>query len=185
MWNLCIKCNRHKALWEFNKYKEGTFGIQRYCKKCQNAHNKLYRSDNREKRSVYRKQYNVINQHKNNKYSRDYHTINREIILQRQHLYRKNNMDKDAARAAKRRAVKRRFTPELTQEEKQRIALLYTWSDLLGHEFQVDHIVPLSRGGWHHPNNMHIIPRIQNLSKKDIDPKDFYGRFYSFIVGRT
>ena len=184
MWALCIKCSKHKALWEFSRRKSSSLGVQAYCKTCGSLINKEYRHENVLRRARYKRNYNLINRDKNKSYSKNYHAGHREIILQRQRLYRKNNMDKDAARTAKRRATKRRLTPELTQEEEQLIDLLYTWSDLLGHGFQVDHIVPLSRGGRHHPNNMHIIPRIQNLSKKDSDPKDFYGGFYDFIVGR-
>ena len=32
--------------------------------------------------------------------------------------------------------------------------------------FHVDHIVPVSKGGKHHPSNLRIITAFENLSKK-------------------
>lgn len=184
MWSLCVKCNRHKSLWEFNKCNEGAFGIQRYCKKCQSDHNEIYRRENSLKRKAYKKQYNAQHKDRVGVYNRQYHILHRDSIIDRQHRYREVNKDASARRSAKRRTTKLKQTTDLTVEEKYRINLLYKWADMLGEAFQVDHIIPISKGGLHHPDNLHIIPRIQNLKKKDRNPKDFYSRFYDFIVGK-
>ncbi len=37
-------------------------------------------------------------------------------------------------------------------------------------------------GTLHHPNNMHVIHRVENLRKKDRDPREFYGERYESII---
>ena len=182
MWALCVLCNKHKALWKFSNNKRSVLGIQPYCKICSSLINSRYRKDNVQRRTQYRKQYNVKHKIKNNEYSREYHIKNKVNINERQRIYRKSNMDRDAAKSAKRRFTKLKQTPDLNASEMYRIGLLYRWADILGSNFQIDHVVPLSMGGLHHPDNMHIIPRIQNLRKKDRDPKEFYGIHYDFII---
>lgn len=41
----------------------------------------------------------------------------------------------------------------------------------LGHEMQVDHITPLSRGGLHHEDNLQILPKGLNMRKGAKCPK--------------
>lgn len=184
MWEICGLCNKHKALWNFNKYTNNQFGIQKYCRCCQKIHNEKYRKNNILQRAQYKKQYNIEHKDKNNEYNRQYHVKHRVEINERHRLYRRYNMDKDSAKSAKRRAIKLNQTPELDESEIYRIELLYHWASVLGRNFQVDHIVSLSKGGSHHPDNMHIISRIQNLRKKDRDPKEFYGKHYYFITAK-
>ena len=69
------------------------------------------------------------------------------------------------AKAAKRRAVKLDQTPELSINEKKKIELLYKISNMLGSGWHVDHKITLSQGGLHHPSNLWVIPRKDNLSK--------------------
>ena len=63
-------------------------------------------------------------------------------------------------------------TPELTEEEKRRIADLYKLRDALNEDagfiaYHIDHIVPLARGGLHHPVNLRVIPSLENIKKGD------------------
>jgi len=88
------------------------------------------------------------------------------------------------AKAAKRRAMKLNQSPQLTEEEKHRMEVLYGWAQELP-GVHVDHIEPLSGGGLHHPDNLQIIPTKQNLEKGAKYPKEFYGRFYEFCAGKT
>jgi len=182
MWVVCCRCGKHKALWEFNRRSGDPFSIQRYCRFCQNNHNKKYKKDNVLYISGYRKKYNREHSEDIRKYNINYHFEHRDDIHKRQKLYRRFNLDRDALRSSKRRAVKLNQSVKLTKDEKYRIGLLYKWADVLGQDFQVDHIIPLSKGGLHHPDNMQVIPRIQNIKKKDKDPKKFYGKYYNFIT---
>lgn len=66
---------------------------------------------------------------------------------------------------AARRAQIRGCLSNLTDEEKQKISDIYEESQKLGPDWHVDHIVPLSKNGPHYPDNLQIIPAVDNLSK--------------------
>ena len=70
---------------------------------------------------------------------------------------------------AKRRARKAEATSKLTFAEEQMIKQYYNHSvrlkNKLGIEFHVDHIVPLSLGGLHHPSNLQVVPAVWNMRK--------------------
>ena len=60
----------------------------------------------------------------------------------------------------------------LSAEVKLQIKQIYEKRNLMNKEageilFHVDHIVPVSKGGKHHPSNLRIITAFENLSKKD------------------
>lgn len=60
-----------------------------------------------------------------------------------------------------------RTNSSLTDNEKRKINLYYSISQLLGLEWQIDHIIPLSKGGPHHPDNLQIVTKKYNLQKKN------------------
>ena len=70
---------------------------------------------------------------------------------------------------AKRRARKKKASTKLTYIEEQLIKQYYEHStrlkNKLGIEFHVDHIVPLSLGGLHHPSNLQVVPARWNMRK--------------------
>ena len=58
----------------------------------------------------------------------------------------------------------------LSQQDKNRVSDIYKKRDLLNLEaggimFHVDHIIPVSKGGKHHPDNLQILTAFDNLSK--------------------
>jgi len=70
----------------------------------------------------------------------------------------------------KRHSIKRmiqKYNLDLTQDEKQRVIDIYTRAKELGIDYQVDHIIPLSRGGLHHPDNLQIVLKSYNLQKNN------------------
>ena len=69
------------------------------------------------------------------------------------------------AYTAKRRAIERDQLPDLTQNEKHQIELIYKKSRELGPNWQVDHIIPSSKGGLYHPDNLQIVLKSYNLEK--------------------
>jgi len=88
-------------------------------------------------------------------------------------LYKKTNKGKATRRAykAKSRAVKKEASVKLNKKEKTLIKYYYEWStrlqNKLGIDFHVDHIVPLAKGGLHHPLNLQVVPAKWNCSKGD------------------
>jgi 5-methylcytosine-specific restriction endonuclease McrA len=87
--------------------------------------------------------------------------------------YKQKNKERDRplanARAAKRRAIKEEASVNLTPDEKLLIQEIYikckNISKSTGIPHQVDHIIPISKGGLHHPSNLQILTKFENLSK--------------------
>ena len=72
---------------------------------------------------------------------------------------------------SKRRARIKKASTKLTFAEEQLINQYYKHStrlkNKLGIEFHVDHIVPLSIGGLHHPSNLQVVPARWNMRKNN------------------
>jgi hypothetical protein len=81
------------------------------------------------------------------------------------------------ANNARRRALHRERVVPLTKEEKKRVDALYAEAVMrsmeTGEEHHVDHRLPLSRGGVHHPDNLWIVPMSYNLAKKDLTVEEY------------
>lgn len=88
-----------------------------------------------------------------------------------QKKYRSSDKGKVANqnKSSRRRAIKKKASANLTFTEEQLIKQYYNHSvrlkNKLGIEFHVDHIVPLSRGGLHHPSNLQVVPARWNIRK--------------------
>ncbi len=63
---------------------------------------------------------------------------------------------------ARRRARMLNQTPKMTEEDKKKLQEFYL-NCPNGHE--VDHIIPLAKGGLHHPDNLQILSRTENRKK--------------------
>ncbi len=64
----------------------------------------------------------------------------------------------------------REQTPELSAEEEELIQQIYDQRDKLNQEvgfiqYHVDHIIPLAKGGLHHPGNLQVIKASDNVRK--------------------
>lgn len=62
---------------------------------------------------------------------------------------------------------KRNQTPILTKSEKLKIKTYYKVSKYMGKGWQVDHVVPLNKGGLHYPDNLQVVPTGHNARKMD------------------
>jgi 5-methylcytosine-specific restriction endonuclease McrA len=141
-----------------------------------------WQKNNKEKNTVASKKYYMNNKGKCAAASKKYYEKNKERILIRRAEYYANNKEKYAVNAkkwweanpdkrnvyeTKRRAEKLDQSPRLTQDEKHQIDLIYKKSQELGSDWQVDHVIPLSKGGLHHPGNLQIVTKDYNLQKND------------------
>lgn len=90
---------------------------------------------------------------------------NGKLIKTYRKKFNKNNPEKLAAQGIKYRYNKENQTPELTKKNIALMKRIYKKSNELGVKWQVDHIIPLSKGGLHHPDNLQIIPKVENLKK--------------------
>jgi len=162
------------------------------CRKCTRVKSYIYKKTNKK----YFEEWNA----KNPNYKSDYYKKNKEEILRKNKAWKeankdlvkkiqkewykkdyKNNRDKYYHKRNLRRAKLDEQTANLSKSEVNEIKILFRWAQELPGKWHVDHIIPLSKGGKHHPDNLQLIPAGQNSSKFDACPKEFYGRFYEFL----
>lgn len=153
---ICGKCGELKPLSKFNKNKYGKHGIRSKCKKCDHAYHTEWYANNKKDKLKYNKEYDAKHKDVRTKYLKEYNK-----------RWAKQNQDKRNITRAKYKAKKLKLTPELSDEETRKLELIYSKKHDLGSEWHVDHIIPLSKGGLHHPDNLQIIPKTENLRKKD------------------
>lgn len=149
----CKECSITKPLEEFNKEKSNTVdGRRAVCKECRKVWKRNYR-----KTDTYYKSRDEYSQ------SESYKTSQR--------VYAESDKGKISAtnRAATYRAKKRDASIDTTKEEFYLISCVYAFcyfkSTTTGVAHHVDHIIPLSKGGKHHPSNLQIITAEENWSK--------------------
>ena len=83
--------------------------------------------------------------------------------------WRRIDKVKSAAKSSAYRCMKRNQTPDLTLEEQRDIIEVYSLARRLtletGVKHEVDHIIPVSKGGLHHPDNLQVLTKYDNQSK--------------------
>jgi len=168
---ICTKCGMEKVVSEFCE----NWG---YCKECRRLYDKEYFQNNKEGILKRHKRWWEENKERHRVYTARWYESNKEFwrlhnkdkIRKYTKEYQKNNRDKENDKAARRRAKKLDQTPVLTIEEKQHIQEIYSICSLMNKlstnvKWHVDHIIPLSKGGLHHPDNLQILEAVANLRK--------------------
>ena len=153
-WNItkcCSVCKTDKTLDQFYKQTKGKFGVTSRCKPCLLAANKNHAKP--EMSAIYTENWRN-------------HGSNREKALEANRIWRKNNLQYDAFRAATYRATKKKRTPAWADLDK--IKELYLNCPV---GFHVDHIIPLrgvGASGLHIETNLQYLPAKENLSKRNL-----------------
>jgi len=109
----------------------------------------------------YYAEYRKNNKQKINAYAREYYQRNKEARKEYQRNYSKDNPGKIRAKEARHRALKLQQTPSWFC--KDTVDEIYDVAVEFGYE--VDHIVPLSKGGLHSHENLQLMTRSENASK--------------------
>ena len=101
-----------------------------------------------------------------NSYSEDKKEQKREYA--RKHY--QNNKEKYVSNAKNRKTLKHKSYCNLTKDQKLEIYNIYKKcrdiTEQTGIKHHVDHIKPISKGGLHHPDNLHILTAAENIKKK-------------------
>lgn len=129
------------------------------------------KSDGRERARVYRQRWEKRNPEakaRHHKKWRESHPEQVKEISKRNHQRSyKRNPEYYAEKTANRRRNFKRIP--LTLNERRKIQELMRqarlFSKLTGVPHEVDHIWPISRGGWHHPSNMRVTTKEENRRK--------------------
>jgi transposase len=154
----CSKCSTPKSLEDYSIDNNRWDLKSVYCSSCVN-------------KVSY--EWNTANPDKRKEITKNYQESNREVFRRAGKKYRLNNLDKDAAKTAKRRAAKLSATPSwLSNTQLEEIQTYYTLAKELevktGIKYHVDHIVPLQGEnvcGLHVPWNLQVISAEDNIRK--------------------
>jgi hypothetical protein len=108
-------------------------------------------------------------------YDKAWHERNRERKAKANKAWRERNIDYNKAWCERNRVVssprakKKNAQVTLTSNEKEKMLLLERTRRELqtetGQAYHIDHILPLSHGGIHHPINLRILDGGENISK--------------------
>lgn len=186
---LCPDCNTVKPHSCFhNSVRHG--GVISYCKPCIRIRKQLHHVNNADKISAKRKKHYAENKELYSERKRKHYAENKEQYREQSRVYREENKEQifeqkrkyyeenkqaflDRSRdhyqrnksryiasAAKRRAALLNATPD--DADLEIIRLIY---ENCPDGYEVDHIVPIDRGGLHHQDNLAYLPMSINRSK--------------------
>lgn len=139
---------------------------------------KEYARRNREKNAIYHRDYRERNREKLRAQKREYYQKNKPLLVQNKKEYNAKNRDKAAERNRRYRQrhphkanPKTRIANSLHPKHDDTLggrfyALAKRLGRMTGEKWHVDHVVPLACGGWHHHENLQVIPARWNCQKR-------------------
>ena len=164
---ICSKCNRLLVAcsMNFHKQKKGKYGVTSQCKECKKKYTKQWNENNKEHIAEHNKQWNEANP----EYGKQWRENNRE---------RNNELSRKAEN--KRRALKAQNGGEYTLEQWQECLeffdykCAYSGEPINNSNVNVEHIIPISKGGTNNITN--IVPALDtvNFSKNASDMLSWY-----------
>lgn len=196
----CTKCGEVKRLEEFSKCKTKKDGRASHCKACRKQYyqdnreklrqlNKQYEQANRQQISERKKQYYEANHEKIAEYHKEYYKANREKVLEQRKQYLEDNREQVAKKRKryyqdnkeayrlhnqKRRAAKANAAGHCTPEQLQARfdyhgnRCVYCGSEK---NLQIEHMIPISKGGTNWPAN--LAPACESCNKSKHARKTF------------
>lgn len=130
---------------------------------------------------AYSQNYRALKPEKVKKSRRNWVVNNREKYNQINYRWMKNHPDKTLEFSGKRRARQINATLMIGRDQQGIIDSIYQCSvrvsKCTGIKHHVDHIIPLSKGGYHIPPNLQVLPAVINMRKRDKLPSEFMARF--------
>lgn len=161
---ICTKCQEEKpaTIEFFFKASRQKNGLRSPCKACTKEQRLIYREENKDALNKKNSDYYFRNKDKIIAYQKVYKQTDTYRCAKRRYdkIYLQNNLAKHADNNAKRRAKKLDQTPDYANLDL--ISRIYTHCP---EGYAVDHMTPLSRGGFHHESNLCYLPSNINCSK--------------------
>ena len=171
------------VFWAYNRLSrngEGWVAREKYDERYEKVimNKREWNAANSEERHRKAREDYVENREEINRKHKEYREANREELKRKRDAnreekkrydreYAKSNPAKIAAASSRRRAmIRKALHPD---HDKNIEDTIFELRDRLtaktGIQFHVDHIIPISRGGWHHHANLKVIPSKLNLEK--------------------
>jgi len=182
----CTYCEELKDLDEFNLNNVAKDGRTSRCTECLRLYKKEWYKKHGKEEYIRNKIPRAIIAHKwrkknpnymrewrakNPDYDRLWYEDNKDKCAKNTKKWYEANKHKSHASAAAYRARKLNSIEKLTQLERLKIKKIYEEcgrmnADNKDIKYHVDHIIPLSKGGLHHPDNLQILKAVDNLRKR-------------------
>lgn len=171
---ICNRCNEEKELADFGKHSRKKDGLRADCRSCVSDQNRIYKAANAEKMREYAAAYRERTRAQRAKDKRAWYLANREhslayaqnyvkrrlaedpdYIIRRSRAWMEKNREKTRLRAHNRRRAKYRansfHVTARDLEKLRRQDCIYCGSRV---NIQIDHVIPLARGGGHGIGNL-------------------------------
>ena len=170
---ICLDCNRNHN----RQLQAGGYHREYYAKRMET--DEEFRQA---KRNDAKRHYHAVMKPDADRMARHYERLatyqqeNREVCNRARRAFNARNPGYDRIYTVAYRAKKAKAVAKLTAAEMQQIRAIYklraTLSAETGVLFHVDHHIPISRGGLHHPDNLWVIPASENLKKNNKLPEE-------------
>lgn len=160
----CACCRAKKALAEFGRDRYEPDGRRIYCKACTKQKRAARSADKIEAMRAYMQRYNATQ--KAREARKLYETTPAGRVARRRYRTSSHGRATLLHHTRMRQLRTRGQASALSKELRAEIKALYIeakrLTDETGIPHDVDHIVPLARGGTHHPSNLRILPASMN-----------------------
>jgi 5-methylcytosine-specific restriction endonuclease McrA len=186
----CNLCKADKSLDDFYNNKAANDGKSTYCKPCWSAYMREQDKKHKKRKAARVHAYYMQNRERKAEITREWRKVNKKRILAVQAEYRKNNSNVIAAKQsdwARQNPHKIRANA-LRQIAKRKGATIYTILDrdvlrilmspcsvneCTNKDIELDHVIPLSRGGSHGIGNMQPLCSHHNRVKNNKTNMEF------------
>lgn len=189
----CSKCGEAKPHSEFHLNSTGRDGLKSTCKLCSNAQSAAWREKNPERVASNKLAHRIANREKAKANSAAWRAANPDRAKQSVAAWRDKNPEKVKALVSawrkenpearkthhqNRRARKKQSVGKLSKGIVAKLFHLQQGKcvccgQLLGDDYHVDHIIPLSLGGENSDENIQLLRARCNLQKKAKHPAEF------------
>jgi len=187
----CSKCGEQKPHSNFSTNAKAKDGLHSWCRSCVNAQ----RKEKYEKYAVARHKWNVANKEKlaaiavarrltpeyklmKSASDKKYREQNAETVKARKQVYyaerpelRRAEYQRNKQGYVARAYARLRKIKCLTPPDADKVKLIWFYDEakrltlFTGVKHEVDHIIPVSKGGLHHQDNLQVLPWLENRAK--------------------
>lgn len=161
----CSKCHESKHVDDFGKDASKSDGRTSFCRACKAQSNLTYRTENRSAYLLSKRLSRQRNLQSDLEYKRQRYADNRQELIEYQAEYARRNPLKRAKIRSAYRARKLAQVFFVSDKEIQAIRNSCCYACGTRERIQIDHIIPLSRGGRHSIGNLMPLCHSCNASK--------------------